>query len=149
MSYIDHDLGPDGPTRAPVKPVTTQRTPSGAQPPLLDLQRLAGNAAVSGAIRRGQLDPSLSVQRVQADEEEETEGYENDTEVAQEAEQATEEAGEAAAYGEADTDVAKDESEGYENETEVEEDAEQAAEEAGEAAAYGETEESEDETKED
>ena len=64
MTYLDRDLGPDGPTHAPAKPVTTQRTPAAAPPPLLDLQRLAGNAAVTQAVKSGRFEPDLSIQRI-------------------------------------------------------------------------------------
>lgn len=91
MTYLDHELGPDGPTRAPAEPVTTQRTPA----PLMDLQRLAGNAAVTQAIKSGRFDPDLPVQRIEADEEiEDIEAEaEQDEEVAEEetAENAAEE----------------------------------------------------------
>ncbi len=63
MTYLDRQVGNEGPSRAPSRPVTTQRTPAGS-PPLLDLQRLAGNAAVNQAIRSGQFDPGLPVQRL-------------------------------------------------------------------------------------
>lgn len=89
MTYIDHDLGPQGPSRAPAKPVTTQRTPAGAHSPLLDLQRLAGNAAVSGAVRDGRFDSSVPVQRL-ADGEDE--GYENEVEEENDAEEELENA---------------------------------------------------------
>ena len=65
MTYLDHDLGPEGPSRAPGGPVITQRTPANpATSPMLDLQRLAGNAAVSQAIKNGQFD-STPVQRLE------------------------------------------------------------------------------------
>lgn len=67
MSYIDHDLAPEGARRAPARPVTAQRSPAGAQSPLLDLQRLAGNAAVTSAIRSGRFDADLPVQRLEDD----------------------------------------------------------------------------------
>jgi hypothetical protein len=67
LSYLDHDVAPDGARRAPQRPVTSQRTSAGSSaPPMLDLQRLAGNAAVSQAIRSGQFD-STPVQRLPAE----------------------------------------------------------------------------------
>ncbi len=62
MSYIDHDRGPE--VAGPSRPVTAQRTPSGDQHPLLDLQRQAGNAAVTSAIKSGQFGSTLPVQRL-------------------------------------------------------------------------------------
>ena len=83
MSYLDHDMAPEGARRAPQRSVTTQRTSSGSSAsPMLDLQRLAGNGAVSQAIRSGQFD-STPVQRLpeetkdtdeEVDEEEMEEG---------------------------------------------------------------------------
>lgn len=90
MTYLEHDLGPEGPTRTPNPPVTTQRIPTDSRSgPVLDLQRLAGNAAVSQAIKTGRLDGGLPVQRL--DDEEET----GEEEGAQEAggEEAVEEEG--------------------------------------------------------
>jgi hypothetical protein len=72
MAYLDHDLGPEGATRVPDRPI--QRTT--AQPPVLDLQRLAGNAAVSQAIKSGTFAPNIPIQReddpeaMEAEEEE-------------------------------------------------------------------------------
>ena len=66
MTYLDHDLGPEGPSRSH-RPVNTQRTPAAGQAPLLDLQRLAGNAAVSSAVKSGRFDSSVPVQRLDED----------------------------------------------------------------------------------
>jgi len=61
LSYLEHDMGSES-SRTVERPVT-QRTPAGSTPaPLLDLQRLAGNAAVSHAIQSGRFD-STTVQR--------------------------------------------------------------------------------------
>jgi hypothetical protein len=66
LTYLEHDLGHEGPTR----PVTTQRTPAGGPAaPMLDLQRLAGNAAVSQAIKSGRFDSDVPVQRLDDDTE--------------------------------------------------------------------------------
>ncbi len=67
MSYIDHDRGPE--VTGPARPVTAQRTPSGGEHPLLDLQRQAGNAAVNSAIKSGRFGSTQPVQRL-ADETE-------------------------------------------------------------------------------
>ena len=64
MAYLDHDLGPEGTTRSPERPI--QRT--AAQSPVLDLQRLAGNAAVSQAMKSGSFAPT-TIQREGEDEE--------------------------------------------------------------------------------
>ena len=65
MAQFDHDLGPEGPSTARTRPVAAQRTPAGSSgAPLLDLQRLAGNAAVSQAVQSGRFDSSLPVQRL-------------------------------------------------------------------------------------
>lgn len=77
MSYIDHDLGPE--VSGPARPVTAQRTAAGNQPPLLDLQRLAGNAAVTSAIQSGRFDADLPIQRLDDDLEDEIEGNEEET----------------------------------------------------------------------
>ena len=92
MAYLDHDLGPESATRAPERPV--QRTQ--ASPPLLDLQRLAGNAAVTQAVKSGRFDPDLPIQRIDdpaSMEEEEAEVQE---------EEAAGETGEEAAEAEAE-----------------------------------------------
>ncbi len=138
MTYLDHDLGPDGVSRAPGRPVTTQRTPSGAStPPMLDLQRLAGNAAVSQAIRSGQFDSEVPVQRLAGDtmEEEEEEEEEAEEEVA---EDETEDTGE-------DTGDIQDELEEEADEEEGEDDAEDEAVDEQEEAAEEEQEEAEEE----
>jgi hypothetical protein len=71
LTYLEHDLGPDGANRAPARPVPAQRTPAGA--PLLDLQRLAGNAAVSQAMKTGRLGQDVPVQRLEEDTEDSSE----------------------------------------------------------------------------
>jgi hypothetical protein len=93
LTYLEHDLGPDGANRAPARPVPAQRTPAGApSAPLLDLQRLAGNAAVSQAMKTGRLGQDVPVQRVEEDTEDssEEEMTELDTEDDTEAEVADE-----------------------------------------------------------
>ncbi len=136
MTYLDHDLGPDGVSRAPGRPVTTQRTPSGAStPPMLDLQRLAGNAAVSQAIRSGQFDSEVPVQRLAGDTMEEEEEEEAEEEVA---EDETEDTGE-------DTGDIQDELEEEADEEEGEDDAEDEAVDEQEEAAEEEQEEAEEE----
>ena len=68
MAQFDHDLGPEGPSPTRTRPVTAPRTPAGTTgAPLLDLQRLAGNAAVSQAVQSGRFDSGLPVQRLAED----------------------------------------------------------------------------------
>jgi hypothetical protein len=138
LTYLDHDLGPDGASRAPGHPVTTQRTPSGAStPPMLDLQRLAGNAAVSQAIKSGQFDSEVPVQRLAGDTMEEEE--EETAEVGEEAgEEASEEAGE-------DTGDMQDELDEEADEEEEEDDVEEEAVDEQEEEAEEEQEEAEEE----
>ena len=88
---MEYDLAPNGPTRTTPRPVTAQRTPAqGNQAPLLDLQRLAGNAAVSSAVKSGRFDSSVPVQRIDeqeaVDEEFEEEDMESEESNAEEAE---------------------------------------------------------------
>ncbi|MDE3203642.1 MAG: hypothetical protein KGQ66_05405 [Acidobacteriota bacterium] len=136
MTYLDHDLGPDGASRAPGHPVTTQRTPSGAStPPMLDLQRLAGNAAVSQAIKSGQFDSEVPVQRLDGDTMEEEE---EEIEDAEETEEAGEEAGE-------DTGDIQDELDEEADEEEEEDDVEEEAVDEQEEEAEEEQEEAEEE----
>ena len=97
MAYLDHDLGPEGATRAPDRPI--QRTP--AQSPVLDLQRLAGNAAVSQAMKNGTF---LPVQR-----EDDPEAMEEEEEKVQEEEQA--EAGGEEAAGPVEEELGEEEKE--------------------------------------
>jgi hypothetical protein len=68
MAYLDHDLGPDS-TRGPDRPVQRTQTSS----PVLDLQRLAGNAAVSQAMQSGRFGSSVTVQRQEEEDEAEKE----------------------------------------------------------------------------
>ena len=67
MAYLDHDLGPEG-TRGPDRPIQRRQASS----PVLDLQRLAGNAAVSQAMQGGRFGSTV-VQREGEDEEKEDE----------------------------------------------------------------------------
>ena len=85
MAYLDHDIGPDGASRATGRPV--QRTP--AQSPVLDLQRLAGNAAVSQVMKSRRSDSTVPVQRI--DDEDASESMEEEEEEVQEEEEAEEE----------------------------------------------------------
>ena len=86
MSYLDHDLGPDT-NRSPERPIQRKQASS----PVLDLQRLAGNAAVSQAIQRGQFGSSIAVQREEESDEESEAESEVDEEIAQDEEMAEEE----------------------------------------------------------
>lgn len=131
MTYLDHDLGPDGASRAPGRPVTTQRTPSGAStPPMLDLQRLAGNAAVSQAIKSGQFDSELPVQRLEGETaEDETEDEHDSDETAEDTGDVQEELDEEADEEEEEDDVeeeAVDEQEEEAEEEQEEDDEEEA-----------------------
>jgi hypothetical protein len=95
MTYIDHDLGPEVPARAPAPPVTTQRTQAS---PLLDLQRLAGNSAVSQAVKSGTFDPALPIQRLEGEggesDEEEAQDQADDEQASADEEEMQEETGE-------------------------------------------------------
>lgn len=75
---MEYDLAPNGPTRTPPRPVTAQRTSTDRPAPLLDLQRLAGNAAVSSAVKSGRFDSSLPVQRLEDDQEAVDEEFEEE-----------------------------------------------------------------------
>lgn len=84
MAYLDHDLGPEG-TRGPDRPIQRRQASS----PVLDLQRLAGNAAVSQAIQSGRFGSTV-VQR-EGEDEEEKELEEEESEVVAEEEAVEEE----------------------------------------------------------
>ena len=93
MSYFDHDTVAEGPARA--RPASVQRATGGASNDLLDLQRSAGNAAVSQAIQSGRFDSGVAVQREEGesaeDEQEEKAGQEMSSAGSEEEEKETEE----------------------------------------------------------